>query len=133
MERKRVVVIGHQWETQMMTACALEGAGYDAITLFDRRRALQAVREIQPDLILVDLALPKLKAIELIRSLRKDGRTQQVPIIGIVPGGEQREAGALHSGGLADVYSRPFDHKSLIRKVRRVLQDDRGAGNQTGA
>ncbi len=109
MEKKRVVVIGNHWETQMMATCALEGAGYDAITLFDKRHALQAVLDVRPDLVLLDMA---------------DRRTQDVPIIGIVPPNEHSEA-AMAGGGLVSVFSRPLDNRLLIRKVRKVLQDDR--------
>ncbi len=124
MEKKRVVVIGNHWETQMMATCALEGAGYDAITLFDKRHALQAVLDVRPDLVLLDMALPKLKAWQIVRSLRHDRRTQDVPIIGIVPPNEHSEA-AMAGGGLVSVFSRPLDNRLLIRKVRKVLQDDR--------
>ena len=124
MEKKRVVVIGEQWETQMMAACALEGAGYDAITLFDKRHALQAVQDIRPDLVLLDMGLPKLKAWQIVRSLRRDQRTQDVPIMGIVPSSEQGEA-AVAAGGLVGVFSQPLDNRLLIRKVRKVLRDDR--------
>lgn len=125
MEKKRVVIIGDHWETQMMATCALEGAGYDAITLFDRRNALRAVQDIHPDLVLLDMALPKLKAWQIVRSIRRDSRTHDVPIIGIVPQSERNEAAAIAGGGLVDVFSRPVDNRSLIRKVRKVLKDDR--------
>lgn len=126
MEKKRVVVIGENWETQMMATCALESAGYDAITLFDRRNALRAIQDIHPDLVLLDMGLPKLKAWQLVRSLRRDTRTQDVPIIGIMPQNEFAEPPVVAgSGGLVDVFSRPLDNRLLIRKVRRVLRDDR--------
>jgi DNA-binding response OmpR family regulator len=125
MEKKRIVVIGGHWETQMMATCALEGAGYDTITLFDRRAALQAVRDTMPDLVLLDLALPRLKSWQILRSLRQDRRTQNVPIIGILPGEERSEATAMARGGLADVSCMPLDNRSLVRKVRKVLRDDR--------
>ena len=124
MERKRVVVIGDHWETQMMATCALEGAGYDAITLFDRRQALRAIKDVHPDLVLLDMALPRLRAWQIIRSLRQNTETQGVPIIGIVPSGDHGEAVAA-GGGLVEVFSRPFDNHSLIRKVRKVLKDHR--------
>lgn len=109
----------------MMATCVLEGAGYDTITLFDRRAVVQAVRDCRPDLVLLDLALPKLKAWQIVRSLRQDSRTQDVPIIGIVPSEERGEAAAMARGGLVDVFPRPIDNRSLLRRVRRVLKDDR--------
>lgn len=125
MEKKRILVIGQHWETQMMTTCALEGAGYDAITLFDRRAALQAVRDARPDLVVLDMGLPKHRSWQIVRSLRQDSRTQDVPIIGIVPGDDRGESSAMTRSGLADVSCGPLDNRSLVRKVRRVLQDDR--------
>ena len=126
VEKKRVVVIGSHWETQMMATCALEGAGYDAITLFDRRHALRAIQDVLPDLVLLDMALPKFKAWQLVRSLRQDARTQAVPIIGIFPTGESDGDAPAPGRGLADVFAEPIDNRSLIRKVRKVLRDDRG-------
>ncbi len=124
MEKKRIVVIGNHWETQMMATCVLEGAGYDTITLFDRRSALRAVQDTRPDLVLLDMALPKFKSWQIIRSLRQDRRTQNVPIMGIVPDHERGEAAAMARGGLADVFSRPIDNRSLLRRVRRILRED---------
>lgn len=123
MEKKRVVVIGDHWETQMMATCMLEGAGYDAITLYDRRNALRAVRDVHPDLVLLDMALPRLKAWQIARSIRRDTSTQGVPIIGILPQGERDEYGRPIQKGLMHVFSRPIDN-SFIRKVRRVLKDE---------
>ena len=113
----------------MMATCALEGAGYDAITLFDRRNAMRAVQDIRPDLVLLDMALPKLKAWQLVRSLQRDTRTQDVPIIGIVSQSEHHGAAVRSGGGLVDVFSRPLDNRSLVRKVRKVLKDDRQPNN----
>ncbi len=124
MEKKRIVVIGNHWETQMMATCVLEGAGYDTITLFDRRAALRAVQDIRPDLVLLDMALPKLKSWQIIRSLRQDSRTENVPIMGIVAEHERGEAAAMARGGLVDVFSRPIDNLSLVRRVRRILRED---------
>ncbi len=124
MEKKRIVVIGNHWETQMMATCVLEGAGYDTITLFDRRAALRAVQDIRPDLVLLDMALPKLKSWQIIRSLRQDRRTENVPIMGIVAEHERGEAAAMARGGLVDVFSRPIDNRSLVRRVRRILRED---------
>jgi len=124
MDKKTIVVIGENWEAQMMAACALEAAGYDAVTLFDRRNALRAVRDLKPDLVLLDMSMPKLKSWQLLKTLRRDAHTQGVPIIGIVPHNEFAEAAMVAGGGLIDVYSRPMDNRSLIRKVRRVLKDD---------
>ncbi len=123
MERKRVVVIGTHWEAQMMATCALESAGYDAITLFDRRNALRAVRDVCPDLVLLDMGLPKLKAWQIARSIRRDARTRNVPIIGIVPDGERSDFPVGPGNGLIDVLSMTYDNRSLIRKVRKVLRD----------
>ncbi len=128
VDRKRVILIGDRWETQMLAACALEGAGYDAITLFDKRRAVEAVKDIKPDLVLLDMDLPKLRSVQIVRSLRRDAATQNVPIIGIVSSGEE-QAVVGRFNGLADVFPQPFDKRTLLRKVRKVLRDGRTERN----
>ncbi|MDQ3855366.1 MAG: response regulator [Chloroflexota bacterium] len=124
--KKRILVVGENWEAQMLATCALESAGYDAITLFDRRNAVRAVQDMRPDLVLLDMGLPKLRSWQIVRSLRRDRQTQSVPIIGIMPEDEQVESAAFaNRGGLVDVFHRPLDSRLLIRKVRRALRDDR--------
>lgn len=130
MEKKRIVVIGNHWETQMMATCALEGAGYDTITLFDKRHAIRAVREVKPDLVLLDMALPKLKAWQIARSIRQDTSTHHVPIIGIVPKGANGEIAQIRRRGLINVFSKSIDNHAFIRKVRRVLKDEGEYGTQ---
>ena len=93
---------------------------YRLIEAPDGEAGMTAAREQQPDLILMDIQLPKVSGIEATRTLRAEPATAATPIIAItsfaLSGGEQRAKDAGACAYLAKPYS-PFDLLAMIRKL----------------
>lgn len=98
----------------------LERAGFEVSTETDGARALSAALARPPDVLILDVTLPGLDGLEVLRQLRTDPRGRTVPVIMLTAKGRvaDRES-ALGSG--ADLYlTKPFSNAELVAAVRRM-------------
>jgi CheY-like chemotaxis protein len=105
----------------------LEAEGFEVITARDGIEALEQARDGHPDLILLDLMLPRLSGERVCQELRHDPRTRALPIIVVsARAGEAERLRALAAGANA-VLPKPYDAATLIGEIRARLPGDRQA------
>jgi adenylate cyclase len=116
----RIVLADDNDAFREVTAQLLERVGYDVTTAADGREALAAVKEHEPDLVLLDIMMPKLDGIDTLREIR-----EQQPLIGIVMvtafGSEEIAVKAL-TAGADDYLIKPLDYREAFIRVERVLE-----------
>ena len=83
---------------RLATERALVRAGYDVSTAIDGEQALQMAREKLPDLILLDMLLPKMTGPDVLHALKKDSTTAEIPVI-VCTGLSQKNAARLQADG----------------------------------
>jgi class 3 adenylate cyclase len=100
----------------------LEAQGYEVITAEDGEEALAKARELEPDLVLLDIMMPKLDGIAVLKQLKQDAMLRFVPIILVTAKSDVRDVvSGLDSGG--DEYlTKPFEHAALTARVRSLLR-----------
>jgi two-component system KDP operon response regulator KdpE len=97
----------------------LRAAGHDVLVAADGRTALQAVREDRPDLVVLDLGLPDLSGIEVLRSLRTWSTTPVVVLSARAESTEKVEALDL---GADDYVTKPFGMEELLARIRAAAR-----------
>ena len=100
----------------------LEANGYDVITAEDGEKALAAVREHVPDLILLDIMMPKVDGIEVCRRLRADESLPYIPIIMVTAKSDSKDVVAALDAGGDEYLTKPVDHASLVARVKSMLR-----------
>ena len=103
----------------------LQRAGYQVLVAWDGESALARARHEQPDLIILDLMLPKLDGIEVCRALRReqaDVRTSDVPIIMLTARDEEIDRVLGLELGADDYVVKPFSVRELLARVKAVLR-----------
>jgi CheY-like chemotaxis protein len=80
---------------------ALHKAGYSVICAADGEAALVMTRELMPDLILLDMMLPKVEGLEVLRTLKGDPRTADIPVIVLTGLGQQNAVKLINEGAAA--------------------------------
>jgi DNA-binding response OmpR family regulator len=93
--------------------------GYGVIAVFDGLQAVQAARKEKPDLIILDLMLPKLGGLEVCRILRKD---MIVPILMLTAKAEEIDKIVGLEVGADDYMAKPFSMRELLARVRAMLR-----------
>ncbi len=118
----RILVVDDNPSNVDILRARLAAHGYEIVTAADGEEALVAVREQQPDLILLDVMMPKLDGIEVCRRVRADATLPFIPIVLVTAKTESKDVvQALEAGG--DEYlTKPVDQASLVARVKSMLR-----------
>jgi DNA-binding response OmpR family regulator len=96
--------------------------GYDVTVVPDGAAALQRIKTMPPDLILLDLMLPKMDGLEVCKRLRAEGRTATIPVIMLTAKGEESDRVIGLELGADDYLPKPFSPKELVARVKALLR-----------
>ncbi|MDD3223330.1 MAG: response regulator transcription factor [Clostridium sp.] len=105
----------------------LESSGYSTRLCYDGKEAVEVFGENNPDLVLLDVMLPHMDGIDVLKAIRKDS---QVPVIMLTAKGETFDKVLALELGADDYIVKPFEPKELIARVKAVLRRST-AENQT--
>jgi len=105
---------------------ALEAAGYQVDSVGDGATALERVASLRPDLVLLDLELPRLDGLAVLRQLRADANTQAIPVL-VMTGVEVERGTEVLSAGANEFLTKPFSMTVLESTVRRLLRQGASA------
>ena len=100
----------------------LEANGYEVITAADGEQGLAMTREHRPDLVLLDIMMPKLDGIAVVSALKQDVATRAIPVILVTAKADTRDVVAGLDAGGDDYLTKPFDHAALLARVRSMLR-----------
>ncbi len=128
-QTRTVLVVEDEQALALGIEDALNVAGFTASVIHDGKLALESVRANAPDLIVLDLMLPGMNGIEILRNLRADGVRSRVLILTAMAGEDDLVRGL--EAGADDYMKKPFSPRELVARVeaqfRRVHMDNRPA------
>jgi len=131
--KKRILVVDDEPGIQATLRARLEANGYEVLLASDGETGLQRAREEKPDLILLDLMLPRRDGYSVCRLLKFDNRFQHIPIIMLTARAQERDRSLGQKTG-ADAYvTKPFDAAHLLETIGRLLDavENSPAGGNT--
>jgi len=123
MAGKKILVVDDELDVQSILSFRLEINGYSVIVASDGEEGLEKIKKENPDLVLLDLMLPKMNGFEICRMVKFDDRLKGLPIIILSAlDKEEDKKKALDSG--ADAYFlKPFDLEGLLTKIKLLLPE----------
>ncbi len=105
-----------------LLAVNLRHAGHCPIVAGSAEDALRLIRDILPDVMLIDWMLPGMSGLALARELRQGARTKSIPIILLTARSEEADTIAGLDAGADDYITKPFSPKELMARIRAVLR-----------
>jgi putative two-component system response regulator len=118
----RVAVIEDDPSVRRLLTRILRHEGYEVIAVGDGENGLHAVHEHLPDLILLDLTLPRMDGFEVCRRLRSDVRTVTLPVIVLTAHTAIEDMVAALDAGADDFISKPFQQLELMARLRSAYR-----------
>ncbi len=118
----RILVVEDERPIRDMICFTLKRAGYEVIEAGECRTARTQIADARPDLMLVDWMLPDMSGLELIRSLRKQADSQDIPSILLTARAEESDKVAGLQGGADDYITKPFSSRELLARIQAVLR-----------
>lgn len=118
----RILIVEDESAISTLLAYNLEKEGFAVRVAVDGDRAVEALAEETPDLVLLDWMLPHLSGIEICRRIRRDPATRDLPVIMLTAKGEETDRIRGLDTGADDYVTKPFSPAELIARVRALLR-----------
>jgi two-component system phosphate regulon response regulator PhoB len=118
----RILIVEDEPSIAELIAVNLSHAGFLPVRAFQTEQASQLMKEVLPDLVILDWMLPGKSGVQFAKELRANERTKDIPIILLTARSEEMDKIAGLEAGADDYVTKPFSPKELVARVRAVLR-----------
>jgi phosphate regulon transcriptional regulator PhoB len=119
---KRILIIEDDKDIVELVRYNLEKEGYRVSAADDGAAGLAQARSSPPDLLVLDLMLPKLPGLEICKELRRNSKSPRLPILMLTARGDEADRIVGLEMGADDYVSKPFSPRELVARVRALLR-----------
>ena len=122
-QTKKIVYVEDELEMIDLVKLILNRKGYDVIGAAGGREGLDIIRDVLPDLVLLDLMMPDIEGWEVYQQMRADDATKHIPVIVITAKAQNIDKVlGLHIAKVNDYISKPFSPQDLVTSVEKVFE-----------
>ena len=118
----RILVVDDVPANVQLLTTYLKGVGYHVIPARDGEEALALLRDAKPDLILLDVMMPKLNGFEVCKRIKSDENTRYIPVIMVTALNDIEDKIKGQEAGADDFISKPFNKLELLTRVKSLLR-----------
>jgi len=123
MPNKKILVVDDSRTSLFLEQTILRKGSYQIVTALDGEEGVRKARSENPDLVLMDVVMPKMDGFEALRTLRKDPATQNIPVIMVTTRGEGPNVETGFADGCNDYVTKPVDALELLTKIKSCLHE----------
>lgn len=124
MSRNPVLVVDDEPEVRGLLKAVLDFCTIPTVIATDGEEALHLARQIQPSLVLLDILLPGLGGLEVVKQLKADPATRGIPVIAVTVLDKREGLSRALRAGCDDFVAKPFDLKVLQEKLAKYIALD---------
>jgi two-component system alkaline phosphatase synthesis response regulator PhoP len=121
MSKGRILVVDDEIYIVHILDFSLGMEGYEVLTALDGEQALERVRNDKPDLIVLDIMMPKLDGYEVCRTIKMDPATRNIPVILLSAKGRNVDQKMGFDVGADDYITKPFSPRKLVERINSLL------------
>ncbi len=121
MDRKKILLVDDSTTVLLLERMILSKSEYDVVTAKDGVEGVEKAIAERPDLILMDVVMPRMDGFEACRRLRATDETREIPVIMVTTRGELKSVESGYESGCSDYVTKPINGLELLSKVRNYL------------
>jgi DNA-binding response OmpR family regulator len=121
MDRKKILLVDDSSTVLLMERMILSKSEYDVVTARDGQEGVEKALAEKPDLILMDVVMPRMDGFEACKKLREQEGTRSIPVIMVTTRGELSSVESGYASGCNDYVTKPINGLELLAKVRSCL------------
>jgi two-component system phosphate regulon response regulator PhoB len=118
----RILIIEDETDLQEVLTYNLRAAGHEVVSALRAQEGLRLIRDRRPDLVLLDLMLPDLPGTEVIKAVRQDAQTRDLPVIMLTAKNEEVDRVVGFEIGADDYVAKPFSTRELLLRIQAILR-----------
>lgn len=118
----KVMVVDDAYADLQMMESILRSAGHDVLTYTDGDQLEEKVLKERPDVVLLDVVMPKRNGYEILRGLKKDERTKRTPVVVVSSKNQESDQVWGKRQGADEYLPKPFTPEQLLTAVRRFVR-----------
>ncbi len=123
MNKKRILLVDDEPALLELMQIRLEASGYEIIPASDGQQALDLARKEMPELIILDLMLPKVDGYKVCRVLKSDDRYKKIPILLFTARAQESDKELGKEAGADGYIVKPFEPSALLAKIKEFLKE----------
>lgn len=120
-DRKKILIIDDSNTNVVLLEAILNRKGYEIKTAFNVKEAYNMLEKDRPELILLDLLMPKISGYQFLDQLKKNNETRGIPVIIVSAVTDVMNIKKTLDMGAVDYIEKPIDIKALVKKVEKTL------------
>ncbi len=121
MSKGKILVVDDEIYIVHILDFSLGMEGYEVITALDGEQALEKVKAEKPDLIVLDIMMPKLDGYEVCKNIKSSAETQHIPVILLSAKGRNVDQKLGFDVGADDYITKPFSPRKLVERINQLL------------
>ncbi|MBI2870666.1 MAG: response regulator transcription factor [Candidatus Omnitrophica bacterium] len=127
---EKILVVDDETSIREAVTYGLKTAGFNVLTAADGDDGLGMCQRELPDLVVLDLMLPKMDGLEVCRSIKRDTRTAHIPVIMLTVKSDETDKVVGLELGADDYMTKPFSPRELVARIKAVLRRYRDQGDE---
>jgi len=120
--KRRILVVDDIHENVEILQARLEAQGYEVVTAYDGEEALRKMSETSPDLVLLDVMMPKMDGFQVCRAIKSSPQTEMLPVIMVTARTDTSDIVKGFEVGADDYLTKPYNQQELQARVRSMLR-----------
>jgi DNA-binding response OmpR family regulator len=121
MAKNKILIVDDEEDIVNLVRLILEDAGYEVYTATNGIEALDRIRTKTFDLVLLDIMMPLLSGWEVLKELRENAQTREVPVALLTARASPRDDNRQHPTTYCDYITKPFEPDDLLLRIRHIL------------
>lgn len=117
----KVLIVDDSADIRLLLSRSLKGAGYEVFQASDGSEVMAAVQSYEPDLVLLDVSMPKVDGFTALGQLKRDPRTKSIPVVMITAKGHPDDLDTARALGALDYINKPWGNGEVELRVQWAI------------